>query len=354
MDRVLACFATTAEDVAAMVCGSFSSMVPQASERWQRPAVKALVRTIHQELCDPELLGRLAPVCKELGAACVDEATTPGCTGAAPYRLTVAMASPFSFSYKQRGCHVPLAGCTPASQPLAPAISAATTASDFSLQGSASFAVAGKKPSAAQSTAHQPRTFTAASKRLNAVYTELMGLADAGRDFTEQVHISSDEEPDDDGVARGKKKPLEIENRAYGSKCCRLTDLPDIDWLCMGEVTRPGKMVGGLRYNAGRDSEEDLMRIVFPVEAWVEPVRGATWQSPTCKVYLLINTVRFNGLTGAPPPNGWGGGPIAAQKSPSSRQFAAGTALPPTPTAAAFQNHKLLQENARRLGGYRR
>ena len=52
MDRVLACFATTAEDVAAMVCGSFSSMVPQASERWQRPAVKALVRTIHQELCD--------------------------------------------------------------------------------------------------------------------------------------------------------------------------------------------------------------------------------------------------------------------------------------------------------------
>ena len=75
MDRVLACFATTAEDVAAMVCGSFSHMVPQASERWQRPAVKALVRTIHQELCDPELLGRLAPVCKELGTACVDEAT---------------------------------------------------------------------------------------------------------------------------------------------------------------------------------------------------------------------------------------------------------------------------------------
>ena len=75
MDRVLACFATTAEDVAAMVCGSFSHMVPQASERWQRPAVKALVRTIHQELCDPELLGRLAPVCKELGTAAVDEAT---------------------------------------------------------------------------------------------------------------------------------------------------------------------------------------------------------------------------------------------------------------------------------------
>ena len=75
MDRVLACFATTAEDVAAMVCGSFSSMVPQASERWRRPAVKALVRPIHQELCDPELLGRLAPVCKELGTACVDEAT---------------------------------------------------------------------------------------------------------------------------------------------------------------------------------------------------------------------------------------------------------------------------------------
>ena len=48
MDRVLACFATTAEDVAAMVCGSFSHMVPQASERWQRPAVKALVRTVHQ------------------------------------------------------------------------------------------------------------------------------------------------------------------------------------------------------------------------------------------------------------------------------------------------------------------
>ena len=75
MDRVLACFATTAEDVAAMVCGSFSSMVPQASERWQRPAVKALVRTVHQELCDAELLGRVAPVCKELGTACVDEAT---------------------------------------------------------------------------------------------------------------------------------------------------------------------------------------------------------------------------------------------------------------------------------------
>ena len=75
MDRVLACFATTAEDLAVMVCGSFSHMVPQASERWQRPAVKALVRTIHQELCDPELLGRLAPVCKELGTAAVDEAT---------------------------------------------------------------------------------------------------------------------------------------------------------------------------------------------------------------------------------------------------------------------------------------
>ena len=75
MDRVLACFATTAEDVAALVCGSFSSMVPQASERWRRPAVKALVRTIEQEMCDPELLGRLAPVCKELGTACVDEAT---------------------------------------------------------------------------------------------------------------------------------------------------------------------------------------------------------------------------------------------------------------------------------------
>ena len=75
MDRVLACFATTAEDVAAMVCGSFSHMVPQASERWQRPAVKGLVSTIHQELCDPELLGRLAPVCKELGTACVEEAT---------------------------------------------------------------------------------------------------------------------------------------------------------------------------------------------------------------------------------------------------------------------------------------
>ena len=73
MDRVFACFATTAEDVAAMVCGSFSHMVPQASERWQRPAVKALVRTIHQELCGPELLGRLAPVCKEVGAAAVDE-----------------------------------------------------------------------------------------------------------------------------------------------------------------------------------------------------------------------------------------------------------------------------------------
>ena len=73
MDRVLACFATTAEDVAAMVCGSFSHMVPQASERWQRPAVKALVRTIHQELCDPELLGRLAPVCKEIGTACVEK-----------------------------------------------------------------------------------------------------------------------------------------------------------------------------------------------------------------------------------------------------------------------------------------
>ena len=53
----------------------FSHGLPQASERWQRPAVKALVRTIHQELCDPELLGRLAPVCKELGTACVDEAT---------------------------------------------------------------------------------------------------------------------------------------------------------------------------------------------------------------------------------------------------------------------------------------
>ena len=37
--------------------------------------MKALVRTIHQELCDPELLGRLAPVCKELGTAAVDEAT---------------------------------------------------------------------------------------------------------------------------------------------------------------------------------------------------------------------------------------------------------------------------------------
>ena len=76
MDCVLlACFATTAEDDAALVYGSFSHMVPQASEQWQRPAVKALVRTIHQELCDPELLGRLAPVCKELGTACVDEAT---------------------------------------------------------------------------------------------------------------------------------------------------------------------------------------------------------------------------------------------------------------------------------------
>ena len=50
-------------------------MVPQASERWQRPAVKALVRTVHQELCDAELLGRVAPVCKELGTACIDEAT---------------------------------------------------------------------------------------------------------------------------------------------------------------------------------------------------------------------------------------------------------------------------------------
>ena len=55
-----------------------------------------------------------------------------------------------------------------------------------------------------------------------------------------------------------------------------------------------------------------------------------------------------NGVTGQQPPMGWGG----AQKSPA-RQFAAGTALPPSP-AAAFQNHKLLQENARRLGGHRR
>ena len=75
MDRVFACFATTAEDIAATVCGSLAHIVPQASERWQRPAVKALVRTIEQEMCDPELLGRLAPVCKELGTACVDEAT---------------------------------------------------------------------------------------------------------------------------------------------------------------------------------------------------------------------------------------------------------------------------------------
>ena len=99
---------------------------------------------------------------------------------------------------------------------------------------------------------------------------------------------------------RGAKAPLPIEKRARGSRCVRLDKLKDIDFIAMGELTRPGQMQGGLRFNAGRDSQVDMMRAVFPLEAWMEPLRATSWRSPTCKVYLLVNTVRFNGLTGAP------------------------------------------------------